>query len=91
MRKKSASVLPSVPSHSERVHTFKLRGRPWSCRDNTLETASGLHLLVFIAERLHQMGWRLLCSMDLGAKVNDDDDAHLWVPLGEEEPPWMAN
>jgi hypothetical protein len=29
------------------------------------------------------MGWQMLCSLDAGAKVNDDDDAHLYCEESE--------
>jgi hypothetical protein len=48
-----------------------------------LQAASGLHLLMFICERLNKMGWSPLCTLDVGSKVNDDDDAHLYSEDGE--------
>lgn len=58
-------------------HCFKLRGRPWASRDLGPEANAGLHLLVFICEQFERLGWKLLCSLDCGSKINDDDEFHL--------------
>ncbi|KAI1704109.1 hypothetical protein DdX_14473 [Ditylenchus destructor] len=64
-------------------HCFKLRGRPWASRDLGPEANAGLHLLVFICEQFERLGWKLLCSLDCGSKINDDDEFHLYCEDGE--------
>uniref|UniRef100_A0A915E3Y6 Uncharacterized protein n=1 Tax=Ditylenchus dipsaci TaxID=166011 RepID=A0A915E3Y6_9BILA len=64
-------------------HTFKLKGRPWASRDVGLESAKAQHLLLYICEQMERLGWRLLCSLDCGSKINDDDEFHLYCEDGE--------
>jgi hypothetical protein len=79
--------IQSESSASPQIRVLKLRGRPWLSRDTlvgtTGETLAGLHLLVYLVERLEGEGWGLVGGMDVGSKVNTDDEFHPYCEDGE--------
>lgn len=46
-------------------YQIKLRGNPWSKRDTSMECNQALQMMVFVIEKLADLGWRFMCSMDV--------------------------
>ncbi|KAH7730927.1 hypothetical protein AAVH_01976 [Aphelenchoides avenae] len=64
-------------------YQIKLRGNPWSKRDTSMECNQALQMMVFVIEKLSDLGWRFMCSMDVGSRINDEDDSRQYCLDGE--------
>ncbi|KAI6200620.1 hypothetical protein M3Y96_00753200 [Aphelenchoides besseyi] len=61
---------------------LKLKGRPFAMRDMSTDCSEGLHLLVCIIEKLKLCGWHLHCSLDVGARIVNEEDSHAYSADG---------
>lgn len=46
------------------------------------DSHEGLHLITCIVEKLQQIGWRLHCAIDVGAKLINEEETHAYSPDG---------
>ncbi|CAD5221878.1 unnamed protein product [Bursaphelenchus okinawaensis] len=53
---------------------FKLKGRPFAARDTSIDCQHGLHMLIFIIEKLSEVGWKFKIALDVGSRATSDSE-----------------